>query len=232
MMMFAIFLLASLTTISAVEFYQVQSFQGNFTTRNHIYLKWDTGNLASDHIKSGNPLQAYFYYTIYIKKWNEENPDYSVQNCNMTIRLVGDNRTIYNEIFTGAEEDTINAKYFIELNKDDLYTNTIDCEFSGIRPDDLDMPVTISVVTPTWECKACQYYEWSILSQDIIKAQTIGENTVEVFEFIKELIYLNFEIIIAIFWLILIGVSFVATSLIFVGIYWLFLYLRRVTNVK
>jgi hypothetical protein len=232
MMMFAIFLLASIINVSAIEYYQVKSFQGNQTTRSHTLLIADTSGLVSDHIKSGNPFQAYFLYTIYVQKWNTDNPDYAVQNCNMTIRFLDslDNSSdiIFNRVFTGVEEDTINAKYFVELYTSDLVTATIDCLFSGTRPDDLDMPITISTVAPTWECKACQYYEWSVLEQDIVKAQTIGSNTIEVMEFIKGVVLLNFEIIIAIFWIILIIAGLTATSLIFIGVYWLFLWFRSI----
>jgi len=74
-------------------------------------------------------------------------------------------------------------------------------------------------------------YKWNLLEQQTAVTKNVGDNTLEVFDFIKKLVYLNFEILIAIFWLIMIGFVFLAFSLIFTGIYWLFLYLKRVARI-
>ena len=235
-LMFGILLLMSIANVSAVQYYQSKSFIGDDTTRIHASLFWDFGELSDDSVRSGNSLQTYVWYNIYPSTWNRANPNYAIQYCNMTVNFFGhmDNVStlIYNKTYTGVGDDDPNAKYFVELTKGDGYTVTVDCVFAGIRPELLELPADFSIVTPTWECKSCQQYEWSLLEQDIAKAKTIGENTVDVVGFIKQLVLLNFEIVIALFWLILIGTTFVASSLVFVGIYWLFLYLRKVVKVR
>ena len=235
-LMLGILLLVTMANVSAVQYFQTKSFIGNDTTNLYASVFWDFGELTKENIKGGNPLQTYVLYNIYPSYWNLANPDYAVQTCNMTIRFFqymdNSSRIIYNKEYTGATDDDPNAKYFVKLNKGDGYSVDVTCQFSGIRPDSLDIPADFSIVTPTWECKACQFYEWSLLEQDIAKAKVIGENTKDVVGFIKQLILLNFEIVLALFWLILIAVSFMGTSLIFVGIYWMFLYLRKVTKIK
>ena len=235
-LMLGILLLVSITNVSAVQYFQTKSFIGNDTISAYASVFWGFDELTKENIKSGNPLESYVWYNIYPSEWNLANPDYAVQTCNMTIRFFqfmdNSSRIIYNKEYTGATDDDPNAKYFVKLNKGDGYSVTIDCKFSGIRPDSLDMPSDFSIVTPTWECKACQFYEWSLLEQDIAKAKVIGDNTRDVVGFIKQLVSINFEIVLSLFWLVLIAVSFLGTSLIFVGIYWMYLYLRKVAKIK
>ena len=80
---------------------------------------------------------------------------------------------------------------------------------------------------PTWECKECQYYEWALMERDWAKADLIGDNFVNVLGIIKQFVLLNFEIWLALFWVFLILLLFVAMSSIFLGIYWAYLFLRH-----
>jgi len=236
LLMLGIILLTSIANVSAVQYFQDRYFVGNDTTRVHASLFWDIGYLTPDHVTGGNKLQTYIYYNIYPADWNSQNAlNYSVQYCNIQINFFKemDNSStlIYNATYTSATDDIYNAKYFVELEQNDGYTADIDCKFAHQRPSRLELPADFSMVTPSWECKACQMYKWNLLEQQTAVTKNVGDNTLEVFDFIKKLVYLNFEILIAIFWLIMIGFVFLAFSLIFTGIYWLFLYLKRVARI-
>jgi hypothetical protein len=235
-MMMVLSLFASIVNVSAVSYFQSKIFIDNDRINQRASYFWDIGDLTSDHIKSGDKLQAYFYYDVYTAKWNMDNPDYSVDNCNLTIEFfdyfTGNVTIVYNQVFTGITEDVSIAKYFVEMDKGDGFNANFNCKFSGIRPELLEMPVTMSIVTPTWECKACQYYEWSKLEVDIQKAKTIGDNRVETMGYIKDLIILNYEFLIIFFWLFLFSIVWVAFSFIFIGIYWLYLYLAGVSKMR
>jgi len=233
----AFLLIVSMVNVSAVTFWQERYFRGNYTTQVRGVVIWDFGNLLPDKIKSGSELETYVWYNMYPQKWNRDNPNYAVRYCNMTITfweyLGNSSKRIYNQTFTSASEDKLNAKYFVNLNQGDSYDVDIFCVFSDNRPEFLEeLPADFSIVTPTWECKECQYYEWSVLEQDIAKAKTIGDNTLDIVGYIKQVVLLNYEIAIALFWLILLSGGFIGISLVFVGVYWLFLYFRRVVRVR
>lgn len=232
-----VFLLVfTLANVSAVQYWQYKEFKSDDTIEMRAFMGWDVGDLTSDHIKTGNKLQTYVLYDVYTADWNLKNTNYTVDNCNFTIEFsdvtTGQNSILYNEVFTGATTDVSRAKFFVQLDKGDSYTAVFNCKFSGQVPELLEMPVTMSLVTPTWECKACQYYEWSKLDIDIQEAKTIGDNTLDVIQYIKALIVLNYEFVIIFFWIFLISIGMFGFSLIFIGVYWLYLYLRGVSKIK
>ena len=88
----------------------------------------------------------------------------------------------------------------------------------------------MQLVTPTWECKACQLYEYSVQQKDITKAQVIGNNVVTISDYIKKLFVLNFEIWLMLFWIFLILMILVGVGLIFFGVFWVYSYLRKLTK--
>ena len=94
----------------------------------------------------------------------------------------------------------------------------------------LDMPFQQQIVMPTWECKACQYYEWSLVEINIEKAKIIGENVVDTSKYIKKLFMLNFEILLALFWVLIILLLFAVIGMVFSGIYWIYIYLRSLVR--
>lgn len=216
---------------SAVQYTAWKELEGNDTTQIHTIIFWDFGALTEDYVSSGNDLELAVQYSFYPKTWNERNEEYSVEYCNLTIKFAShvsnSTQTIFERTVTPTQEDISRQNYYIKLSQGDGITADAYCKFSGVRPEELEMPVEITLVTPTWECKSCQYYEWSLVERDIVKAEVIGDNTVEVWQYIKLLITLNYEIVIALFWIVLIMIGAFSTSLIFMGLYWLFLFLRR-----
>jgi hypothetical protein len=230
-LMLAILLVVNLT--SAVQYHQQRILQNDsVTTRIHSFVFRDISGISENHIKANNPLELYVQYDVYIKSWNEKNPNYKVDNCNVLVRynsnLENETQVLLNETYTENDTDIFRDKYFVTLETRESILVDIDCEFETNRS--IDTPADFTIVTPTWECQACQMYEWTLTERDIIKAEVIGDNTVEVIDYIKELITINFEIIISLFWIVLILTALVPMSLVFVGIYWLFLYLRRIVQ--
>jgi len=225
-LMFALFLMSS---VSAVQYWQQRYFKGNDTTQIHSAFEWTGSILTDDYIKSGNKLQSYVLYNIYPAKWNAENINYSVEYCNISIIYYGnlDNSTteIFTQTYTDETNDDLNAKYFVEVEEGGGYFTDIYCKFSGTRPVGLETPADFTIVTPTWECKECQYYEWTLLQRDIDKAETIGQRTNQVYIYISNFIEQQFEIWLVIFWVFLIFLAFASTSLVFIGIYWIYLFL-------
>jgi hypothetical protein len=204
-----------------------------------FFVSYSKGGMVvvNDYVSGDNPYEIYFLYSFYPRTWNELNPYNQVNYCEFIVRhlthLSGEPQTIYAINYTGQNADVSNAKYFVRLNDGDGVVSDISCHFQNATSEtsainSLDMPATIQVVTPTWECKMCQFYEWSLVERDILKAQTIGGNVVIVSEYIKKLIALNFEILLALFWFFMIMMIFVAIGFIFLICYYFYLFLKNI----
>ena len=184
----------------------------------------------NNFIKSNRPLEFYVQFDITIDTWNAVNPLFSVDTCNFTARTFpeGLNTTpfIFNRLYT---EDNFNDKHFVRLESGDLFTVAIDCHFNG-QNTSLKIPANLQIVTPTFECQACQFFKWSKIEGDILKAESVGDNVVEVTNIIKKFIRLNFEIILTLFWIILIVIAVHSTGLIFLGMIWMLGYLKSFTK--
>jgi hypothetical protein len=231
--MLALFLLISIANISAVQYWQQKFFIGNDTSRIRAVVFYET-SIGENYIKGGKSFDSYVWYNIYPVKWNTENPNYAVEYCNISVyfweRFENSTYPIFNRTYTTLTDDDFNAKYYVQMQEGDGYIVDGFCKFLGTRPNNLEMPMDFSIVTPTWECKSCQLYEWTLLERDIVKAKNIGTKTSTIMDYIKELVLLNYEFIIILFWFILILLASSSVGLIFIGVYWLFLYLRNIAK--
>lgn len=233
---FAFFLLLNLS--SAIITYQQKGIYLNdsHTTRIHSLVFRTEGSYMgiSDRISSDELLEVYVKYSLYPQTWNTQNPDYSINNCTFTINYFEHLSNISQEIYTRtinySDTDVYDDKYFIKLKIGDGFTSDIDCYFQNTTSRILETPSEMIIVSPSWECKACQYYEWTILQRDIEKTQLVGRNSVTIWDFIKELITLNFEIILALFWLLLFIIFLGGIGLLFLGLYWAFLWVRNLAT--
>ncbi len=197
------------------------------TTTIHAFL--DFKKETNDFIKGDAPLEFYIQFDITIDTWNAVNPDFSVDTCNFTTRTFSgiQNATLdFNQVFTG---DNINDKHFVRLKSGELWVADIDCHFNG-KNTSLQIPANMQIVTPTFECKACQFFKWTQVEADIIKAESIGNNVVDVTNIIKEFIRLNFEILLTLFWIVLIVIAVHSTGLLFLGMIWMLGYLKSFTK--
>lgn len=236
MMVLGILLISMASAV--VQFSQTDYYPVGFnhTTRTHASLFWYEGTYygITDYIPDDEILEVYVGYSLYPQTWNTQNNDYEIVNCTFYINyfenLENQSYVMYSETITGEESDVLDKKYFVRLKNKDGFTSDIDCYFEDDDKRILDIPAEMVIVTPSYECKACQYYEWTLLQRDIEKARIIGENRVSVWDNIKGVVNLNYEVILAIFWFILILIALMGGGLIFVGIYWIFIYLRRLAR--
>ncbi len=197
------------------------------TTTIHAFV--DFTKDSDNFIKGDSPLEFYVQFDITVDTWNGANPDFRVDFCNFTTRTFSgiQNATIdFTQLFT---DDNINDKHFVRLKSGELWVADIDCRFGGLNTS-LQIPATMQIVTPTFECQACQFYKWTRIEADILKAESIGNNVVEVTEIMKKFVRLNFEIILTIFWIVLILVAVHSTGLLFLGLVWMLGYLKSFTK--
>ena len=115
----------------------------------------------------------------------------------------------------------------------DCASADIICKYSiyaNITHPSLTIPAEIQLISPTEECKACQYYEWSVRYRSVEKAQDLNAKRVSIVEYTKQLFLLNYEMWLAIFWVFLILMIFVGIGMIFIIVWWLYLYLKAVAK--
>jgi hypothetical protein len=221
---------------SETQFWQIKDFRGNGAIQNrlvYIYSKGGFG-IQNDYVIGNDPFEAYLQYDIYPQTFNRDNPNFKVKVCNLKIqvdrRLESGNNTVFDQNYTDSDSDIRHAQYFFQLYDGDQVIATQTCYYQNQNFHELVLPAEMLMVSPTSECKACQYYLWTKQEADISKTQTIGNNVVTISEYVRKLVILNFEIILALFWIFLILMLFVSVGLIFVLVYWLFLYLNRLAK--
>lgn len=231
LMMFALIFLMNL--VSSIQYFQTREFSltDNRTTIVHASVGYSGIDGTADHIKSGNPLEVYVLYNTYIETWNLGAPNNKVDHCNLLVihnpSLTNTSLIIFNQNFT---DDNKNAQVFVNLEKGDSMTSTFRCVFQTQAGRVLLTPADFTIVTPTWECKECQQFEWSKTALTIEKAISINFFVEQNVEFIKDFVFLNFEFWIIVFWIILIIMLLIAVSLIFTGIFWIYLFIKRHTK--
>lgn len=225
--------LLSITLVSArTEFFQFKQDRGNGTIRNHLFILYDKS--SDDFVGGNDAYELYLWYNVYPKQWNSANPNFSVYNCTMIVEqlIQPNNQTamIFNKTYLPTDEDTFNAQFYITMHDGEYFTAEQECNFVDRNYTQLKLPMEMQIVTPTTECKACQLYEWSLREKDILSAITLDTNRVTISGYIGRLVLLNLDIILALFWIFLILMIFVGISLIFIGAYYLYLYLKGVVN--
>lgn len=234
LIIFAIILIANLNfALAEIEFFQFKIDMGNGTIKNHLVGFYDKeGGVSENYVSGNNPYEVYLLYNFYVNKWNADNPNFKINKCDWLVYFWGhlQNSTtlVFNQSYTGTDEDLFNAKYFMKLNDGDGIVADQICYFQNRSTNNLDVPAEMQLITPSWECKSCQYFEWSVQERSIIKAKSIGDNVVSVSDYIKKLFMLNFEIWLAIFWFFLIIMIFISIGLVFIMAYWFYIYLRRI----
>lgn len=207
-------------------FISIFDFSGRF-----IYNPSDplSSILPEDSIASGKPLEFYFLFSTYIDDWNNKAPNNKVNYCNFTVYYDSAQAGTSTSVYSIVSASTIqNARYFVKLNKGDSVNAEMICFFEGNRT--LTIPATFEIVTPTWDCKECQYYEWYKDYIQLSKAQTLSSYNVLTWDFVNKLIQLNYEVVLILFWILMIEIFLFVIGMIIYGVFWLILYLNRLAR--
>lgn len=230
-----------------VQYYTVKNT--NFTsggvsmtnvTRLHTWI-WYRAD-ANDYIGSGRPFEFAIGYQIQnLSDWNSVYPQYHIDYCQFWIRQTIIQRNTFGQIinstqittfkstFTPENVSYFNLQKFVQLKDGESALIDWDCYFPyGTTTSNI--PVTVEITSPTRECKACQYYEYSKIERDSAVAENVASNTASIFTYIKEFISLNFEVIIIFFWIFMLASLFIALGMIFIGIYWFYLFIKRLST--
>lgn len=227
-----------------IQYYQEKTLYGNNSVYNYnvivlnAFVDYDkNAEDVADYVKKGNPFEFYVEYRYFLSKWNSQNSSRNVSYCNLTAYLLPSNASLPSSvIFTKkfypneTDSDVSSNKYFFQINDGEAVRISGQCLFSSyysLNPlYDLDMPLDFQIATPSWNCKACQFYEWAKQQITVAKTLTLDDRTSSNINYIYRIIVINLEIFLVLFWIFLFIVFYLAISLLFMGMYWVYNYLR------
>lgn len=240
------FILATIILISNVatanQYFEYSRFLGdNATLQKFASMTYEKTDY--DTIKSGNQFQFYIWYYGNAGDWITQ-PQYAnntLKNCNLKVQIAKGtsllsqvdttpiNQTLITLLDQNFTENVQSGKYFVSLNPLDSAYITMNCVFinPSARPNRFDMPMDFNIVSPTYECKACQYYEWATDEVTLNKAKTLGEYTGVNLNYISRFFGMFYEIFVIGFWVLMIFILILAIALIFFGISWLFKWMSK-----
>jgi hypothetical protein len=228
-----------------IQFYQYKTLRGSQTIQNYSYITTNAfidydknAEDVADYIKKGNPLEFYVEYRYFLNSWNSvDNSSKDVDYCNITAILLPQNPSLNSIIFqrtiypNETDSDVESNKYFFQIQDGEAVRIEANCKFNqtqSLNPIyDLDMPFDFQIVEPTWECKSCQYFNWAKQQVSISKASTLDTQTSSNIHYIWRLFSINLEIIAILFWIFIFITFYIALSLLFMGVYWAYSWLRR-----
>jgi hypothetical protein len=226
LILFAIFLINS---VSASEYFQEKVLlPDNITSRTFAFTDYVETN--EDSIVNGQTYDTYILYNSNIATWNSLNPNATVYYCTLKVNyLTVSNYT--NIIFEqNITSDIINRKFFVKLKLKDAYQVYADCIFAtpqGRTLANLGMPLDFAIVTPTAECKACQYYLWSRDEIKLQKSIIVSSYSTKNIGYIKGFFAIFYDFAIMGFWVLMILLLLFSVGLIFFAIHWLIKYLEK-----
>lgn len=223
---------------TGVQFFQQKYFPFNdsLTMRNFGTLAW--GNPSPyDTISQGKPYESYVWYHTNVGDWNAKSigTNDTVSYCSLIIKWSQANDpshlvTLFSKNFTSNLDD---GKYFVQLNRGDAYYVYNDCVFNtnqGRTDARFVMPMDFEIVTPTYNCKSCQFYEWQQDQIRLTVASRLGNYSSKNIGYISSLFKMFYDIAIYAFWVALILLVILAVSLIFYGIYFIYSFLTKMAR--
>lgn len=192
---------------------------------------------VKDYIRNGRPSEIGLSYASYIKDWNTQFPDNTVSICQLQIRKLNEIQNIMTlPLSQGVlleknfTENTDTEDYYIvKLYNGDYFYSTFLCLYnnlSNINNTGMMMPISLYAYTPTHNCKACQYSEFSRHISDVEKKDKFEGYSYNVKNYISGLIDISFAIFLYSFWIFLIIMLFFIISMLFWSGYWLYFYIR------
>jgi hypothetical protein len=226
--------------VNASQYYQyVYPQNDSHTTTIYGWINYPyEDRIVREQITDGYFYQFAIMYSMYPKLWNDQSPNL-IQYCQINITtqqyystLNGDSPTqIIQEYYQRVSDtDLNNQEFYISLSRGDTAYFKLDCYFTNSSMQSLNIPANLQVRTPTYECQQCKKYEWSKIQPTLYKADTLLQANTNNIEYIKKIIFINFEFLVIAYWFILILAVIFAVGLIFLAVYWVYIWLSKVTR--
>jgi len=253
---FFLLIIASSNIASATNGFTAFAIMDNDTqiTRNYGYFTLGesiirvTGALFSywaeqdNYIPKGQPSQLYVQYGLQpLADWNSQYPNSTIDYCIMRIKETHQlktkdgyipnivwslNRTFTTEDIAVAENQ---FRQFVILYPYEYAEVYADCHFIG-ENQTIITTLTFKIVAPTWNCKPCQYYQNFKANFDDLIGDAIEININRINDNTKLILGWNIELWMTLFWIIRIIMLFAVISAIFLGLYWVWTFIKTIAK--
>jgi hypothetical protein len=253
--MITIVLSQSVLAISDFRAYSVV-YDATNITRNYLRVSYTEENYLTyglfgipfyheidNYVPKGQPYEAYITYGLEpLDAWNSRYQNSNIDWCRIIVNeyhLVKTSKstddwsivTSLNRTFTTQDDTVLKDAFrqFLILQKGEFARVYFDCHFTGTNLT-IDTPTSITVTAPTFECKACQYYNQFKSSFDEVIGDAIETYSQRIIKNTNLFIGWNFEIVTTGFW-ILKGIILIAIiGIIFLGLWWLWKFLKSLSD--
>lgn len=186
-------------------------------------------NTIIDSIETGQPLEVYVQYDMFPKSWNAVNINNTVSRCSLQIDYESSMTNTTSTLFqvNYSTSDIEHAKYFVKMYKGDSFTVNQQCYFNSPSGRTLQIPADFTIVAPTWNCKACQFYDWQTEQVKLNKAVVLQGYSTKILENMKAITLLFYEFFIYAYWFFLILLLIFCVSLIFIALWWVYKFVDK-----
>lgn len=226
--------------VNSTQYYQYTYPQNDsHTTTIYGYVIYPVEeDVVRERISDGYLYEFTVKYDMYPEFWNSQSPNLT-QYCQINITtqkyyslLQGDSpQPIVQELFKRvSDENLYNQEYYVSLSKGDTAYFKLDCYFTNSSLQSMTIPANLFIQTPTFECLQCKKFEWSKMQPTLLKSDFLLQANTNNIEYIKKIIFINFEFVVIAYWFLLILVVVFAVGLIFLGLYWFYLWISKITR--
>jgi hypothetical protein len=197
-------------SIEMILWYEVEGLPYNLSVGNYSgYVDWC--NLTIKHDK--NEYGGTFWSVVGLEGGNYLNTTTTTDNY-------------YFENTTIISFDQLS--YFLK-DKDSLTTD-MKCHYTDEASVFVESILfgRVNVYMGAYECNDCEEYSLEQLSNEIERNNQIIEDQSEVYDKIQSVVAMNYNVWLIIGWVLKIGLIFTAVTLIFGGVYWLYLLFKSI----
>jgi len=243
-----IFLLAIISNVQGEEYlWNTVSLDSTAQTVNQHAFYWFEDTSASG-IGNNKDVPITFYYVVQQLPYNLTNGN--VDWCNLTIthykNIYGTQFVAFQGFFGGELLNTTietqnvyfttdlitSGQITINVRSRDTINADMKCHYENVS-DLYEQNILVGQLTtymPSFECVGCSQYDFEQLTYQTENAESITQNQLAIYDRIQTVIDWDFQIWLIMSWIIKIAFLLLAVGLIFSGIYFFYIFLKKISQ--
>lgn len=166
--------------------------------------------------------------TNYIINYCEFNITHSKAEYDNEGNLLNMTDIIYGYVYNSTPVNT--TEILITMKNRDSLVYGLSCYYndSAYLFDESILFGRVATYFPAHKCNDCTQYSLEELSNEIERADEITEKELSIYNLMQEIVNFNFKIWLYVAWIVKIGFLILGVSLIFLGIYWMYQFIKDI----